>query len=201
MRAWSTSCKFLPYQSSHCATADIASRGKKVYRRFEDDEEEEEIDTEDLGLLEHTRNGTAVVKPMKTLTRKSIRPTRLFQTEEQKTARELEKEEEAATEIEDNEEIDTTNNGDIRVDADTGNAQTTEQTPHKLSKSSPEVEETPAAQATTTKRKSPFDSWKRVKKGSGKNEEERAGKSRKRSAAEALDETEEVHKKVRSASG
>lgn len=78
------------------------SRGKKVYRRFNDiGDDEEEIDEEDLGLLEHTSNGTTDVKPLKTLTRRSVRPKRLFQTEAQKRAREQEKEEEAATDIED----------------------------------------------------------------------------------------------------
>ena len=42
----------------------------------------------------------AKIKSMKTLTRKSIKPTRLFQTEQQKRLREAEKDEEAVTDIE-----------------------------------------------------------------------------------------------------
>ncbi|RMZ80956.1 hypothetical protein DV738_g2360, partial [Chaetothyriales sp. CBS 135597] len=51
-------------------------RGKKVYRRFNDAfEEEEEIDDLDLGLLEHTDEASRRTRPLKTLTRKSIKPT------------------------------------------------------------------------------------------------------------------------------
>ena len=80
------------------------SRGKKVYRRFADDdeaEEEEVIDEQDIGLLGQTSAEGEHRRPIRTLTRKSIKPTRLFQTEEQKAAREREKEEEAMTDLED----------------------------------------------------------------------------------------------------
>jgi hypothetical protein len=79
------------------------SRGKKVFRRFdreEEQEEEEDIDEQDLGLLGGTADGERR-RPMRTLTRKSVKPTRLFQTEEQKSAREREQEEEATTDVED----------------------------------------------------------------------------------------------------
>jgi len=76
-------------------------RGKKVFRRFDDqNEEEEEIDEDDLGLLGHASDGAERVRPLRSLTRKSIKPTRLFQTEDQKAARQREKEEEAATDVE-----------------------------------------------------------------------------------------------------
>jgi hypothetical protein len=74
-------------------------RGKKVYRRFADDDEEdeEEIDERDLGLLSPATLEGQPRKPMKTLTRKSIKPTRLFQqSETEKAAREREREEEEA---------------------------------------------------------------------------------------------------------
>ena len=56
---------------------------------FEDDEEDEqeEIDSDDLGLLEHSPESN--VKSLKPLTRRSIKPKRLFQTEAQKKAREV----------------------------------------------------------------------------------------------------------------
>ena len=78
------------------------SRGKKVFRKFDDEDEEEEIDAADLGLLRNSGINPSDIPPLKTLSRKSIKPRRLFQTEQQKLEREAEKEEEALTEIEDN---------------------------------------------------------------------------------------------------
>ena len=181
----------------------MISRGKKVYRRFEDGEEEEEVDSEDLGLLEHTRAGTTAVKPLKTLTRKSIKPTRLFQTDEQKRARELEKEEEAATEIEDNVELETIHNGYIKSNADADPTLSAVKSGKRAVKAMSEDGGAAAEEATTTKRKinSPFDSWKRVKGATSKSSDERASKTRKRNATEALEETEMAPTKARSSSG
>jgi hypothetical protein len=74
-----------------------------VYKRFDDGSEEEEttLDASDLGLLEQTGTGTEALNLITPLTRKSIKPTRLFQTEAQKRAREAEKAEEEVTDIED----------------------------------------------------------------------------------------------------
>ena len=148
-----------------------------MYRKFDDASEDEEvIDTEDLGMLE--RNGDiSSVAPLKTLTRKSVKPTRLFQTEEQKRAREAEKEEEALTDIEGHPSNDTT-----RLSSPS--------TPTKISESQTPATPPPTGRAlrSTTKKEtidahlanvsvdersklekpkktSPFDSWKRVKTG------------------------------------
>ena len=164
------SCKcpinYLPFPTN------FASRGKKVYRRFDDSQEEEEvIDDEDLGLLEHLEDGGAKVKPLKTLTRKSIKPTRLFQTEQQKLARDLAREDEAVTDIEDDASPPTSGEHVTQhVDKDSSK--------EVNGKASSNGIEKPA-------RASPFDAWRRVKGGSRTGS---ASKGQKRSAAEAMGE-------------
>ena len=119
-----------------------------MYRKFSDvDEEEEVIDTDDLDLLEHTPNGTSSAKPLKTLTRKSVRPRRLFQTEGKVEAKKVSEEEEAATDIEDN---DQNVNLPNEVPTTAGPSADQDQTTVKEAK---------------RKVNSPFDSWKRVKAG------------------------------------
>lgn len=115
------------------------SRGKKVFRRFdgEDDEEEEDIEGEDIELLSQAAVDGRRQRSLKTLTRKSIKPTRLFQTEEQKAAREREKEEEAATDVEDH-------------------------STSTLPIAEPSTSEIKAR--TSDKKTSPFDQWGRAKK-------------------------------------
>lgn len=131
------------------------------------------------------------------MTRKSIRPKRLFQSEAQKLARELEKEEEAATEIEDNEKPEI-------IDAPLARNKSTVPEKHGLrSTAGPQeteiVTETATNKVKTNKRKtiSPFDSWKRVKAGSSAPSEQ-LHKGRKRGAAEALEEGESSGKKAKS---
>lgn len=94
---------------------------------------------------------------MRTLTRKSIKPKRLFESAEDKAKRELEKEEEALTDVDEREFED-------EVSAVT----------HKSVK---------ITGSTIEKKTSPFDKWPRLKKGS---REGSATKATKRSAAEAL---------------
>ncbi|KEF60908.1 uncharacterized protein A1O9_02472 [Exophiala aquamarina CBS 119918] len=161
-------------------------RGKKVYRRFNDlGDDEEDIDEEDLGLLEHATNGSAEVKPLKTLTRRSIKPKRLFQTASQKRAREEEKEEEAATDIEDH--------GDVAEDGPSTSVSHTSESSlsrglrskkHKLPSSEQNSPKEPGSR--NTQKGSPFDSWPRQKPGS----RGVAGsqKSKKRGANEVADE-------------
>ena len=141
-----------------------------MYRRFDDTgEEEEEIDAEDLGLLEHAEDGETRVKPLKTLTRKSIRPTRLFQSETQKREREREKEEEALTDVEDQAthvpESSETQRGSSKLAANVSS---------KLDK------------IDKPRKASPFDSWPRVK---GSSRLSSTSKGQKRTASEALDDT------------
>ena len=118
-----------------------------MYRRFNDaeEEDEEEIDAEDLGLLEHVENGEMTVKPLKTLSRKSIKPTRLFQKEKQKLACEREQEEEAPT------DVDEAAAGPSNVNID-----------ESAQPFVPSVE----AGVDKPKKTSPFDTWPRVKAGS-----------------------------------
>ncbi|RMZ87995.1 hypothetical protein DV736_g4785, partial [Chaetothyriales sp. CBS 134916] len=147
-------------------------RGKKVYRRFDDSfEEEEVIDDQDLGLLQHTEEGVTRAKPLKTLTRKSIKPTRLFQQEVQRRARDRAMEEEAPTDIEQ----------DVTNDEDGDNKDEDEE--------KAEVEHAPIIDADTKRRSvgvdtkskaSPFDAWPRVKPGTRS-----VSAAKKRSADEA----------------
>src|SRR2546423_9316624 len=173
MRAWFTSCKHSINTYAVYSELTANSRGKKFYRRFDDaSEDEEEIDAEDLALLE--RDGVlSPVAPLKTLTRKSIKPTRLFQTEEQKYAREAEKEEEALTDIEE-------------PPSGSANRVASPSTPTKVAASESPATPPPTGRALRStakkeatdanvvveknkakkpKKASPFDSWKRVKSG------------------------------------
>lgn len=140
------------------------SRGKKVFRRFDDggEEEEEEIDTDDLGLMRNTPRGGRRIRPMKTLTRKSVKPTRLFESEEQKAARLLKEEEEASTDVEDH------SNG-VQVPSKSVGQQLNNG-------------------KGSGKKTSPFDKWPRLKKSAT---DSSSSKASKRTAEEALDS--EVH--------
>lgn len=169
-----------------------SSRGKKVFRRFnDDDDEEEEIsaeDLEDLGLLEHTPRGSHI-KPLKTLNRRSIKPTRLFQSEQEKRAREQEKEEEALTDIEDE-----------TLHGDQSNNNPSDQSPskhgrslrsaHKLSPDGIEDRLQHTSGGVSSKRASPFDAWPRVKP-SGRGTTATA-KGRKRGATDSIDRNVDV---------
>jgi hypothetical protein len=172
----------LVYSHSFVTDSFPFSRGKKVFRRFDDGSEEEEttIDPDDLGLLEHTTNGAEAVKLLKPLTRKSIQPIRLFQTEEQKRLREAEKaEEETVTDIEEEPDIEVGEASRYTLKLSTSDRQTRSATATKLaqtpegngldktedSKAVIDVdEESPSfGKLRKGKRSSPFDSWKRLK--------------------------------------
>lgn len=136
-----------------------------MYRRFTDrGDEEEVIDTEDLGLLEHTPNGTTELKPLKTLSRRSIKPKRLFQTDAQKRAREEEKAEEAATDIEDQDDgaedgPSTSVSPDFMSKFGRG-LRSKKPTIPAVGRDSPEEQD-----ARSSQKSSPFDSWPRLKPG------------------------------------
>jgi hypothetical protein len=172
-----------------------SSRGKKLYRKFEDaSEEEEEIDAEDLGLLERSGDLSSIA-PLKTLTRKSIKPTRLFQTEEQKRIREAEKEEEALTDIEEQASHDApqldspptptrvAESQTSRTPPPTGRALRSTGRKEPADIDSVNVSAVEKGKAKKPKRVSPFDSWKRVKAGASAV----PSKSRKR-GSDVLDE-------------
>lgn len=156
------------------------------------EEEEEVIDTEDLGLLEHLSDGAERL-PMKTLTRKSIKPKRLFQTDEQKKAREAEKQREVSTDIEDGgvsvvpAEIDGVEVVDFVTPAESGR---TLRSPKKTT-NGPTSSKTSVVEKVKehhTKNGSPFAAWKRVKGSAGSSAPPRA-KGTKRPASEMEEPT------------
>jgi hypothetical protein len=123
-----------------------------------------------LGLL--GRNGDlASVAPLRTLTRRSIKPTRLFQTEEQKRTREAEKEEEALTDIEEQPGRD----APLLISPSTPTKVAESETPATPPPTGRTLRSTAKKdlgnndlaavenKAKKPKRASPFDSWKRVK--------------------------------------
>lgn len=129
-----------------------------------------------MGLLE--RNGDlSSIAPLKTLTRKSIKPTRLFQTEGQKRAREAEKEEEALTDIEEQPSSDATQFGSPSTPTKLADSVTPATPPptgralRSTTKKEPadhdlvQISGIAKSKAKKPKRASPFDSWKRVKAG------------------------------------
>lgn len=158
-----------------------SSRGKKVYRRFDDaGEEEEVIDPEELGLLEHASDGAEIVKPLRTLTRKSIKPRKLFQAATPvRKSRRSQEDEEIETDIDDDNEVEAKE----------------QPSPTRASRSRtvPGVEGDATTVTTGGKRKrgSPFDKWPRMKSGSRSRSTgagvATASRGRKRTAAEALD--------------
>lgn len=122
------------------------------------------IDTEDLGLLEHTPNGTTELKPLKTLSRRSIKPKRLFQTDAQKRAREEEKAEEAATDIEDQDD------GAEDGPSPSVSSEFASKFGRGLRSKKPIISaagrDSPEEQeARSSQKSSPFDSWPRLKPG------------------------------------
>lgn len=153
-----------------------------MYRRFDDSgEEEEEIDLNDLGLLEHLSSGGRVIRPMRTLTRKSIKPTRLFQTEQQERDRDAAKHEEAVTDIEDEhfEDNMTPTSSPVRKSKRSAPSST------QPSSSTPAASSEIKAETPKRKRGSPFDSWPRLKSGAVA---PKATRSRKRAASQDLEE-------------
>jgi hypothetical protein len=171
-----------------------------MYRRFDDMEEEEEvIDTDDLGLLEHLSDGAERL-PMKTLTRKSIKPKRLFQTEDQKKAREAEQEREASTDIEEGgapisvpAEMDGVQVVDLVTPAEPGR---TLRSPKKTANGPPSSKACVVEKVKEhhTKNGSPFAAWKRVK-GSAGSSAPPSAKGTKRPASEMEETT--YRKRVR----
>ena len=121
-------------------------------------------------------DGESKARPLRTLTRKSIRPTRLFQSEVQKVAREQEQEEEAPTDVD--EASTAANSFDVTTAKDTANDLA------ESSQSSTTV--TRRRSADTAKKASPFGSWKRIKSG-GKGSAS-SSKGQKRTASQAVEE-------------
>jgi hypothetical protein len=141
-----------------------SSRGRKVYRRFAgEDDEEEEIDEEDADVFNRAATDGARRTRMKTLTRKSVKPTRLFQTDEQKAARQREKEEETTTDVE--EEDDRSSTDPQAAEPSTNSSK-------------------PAATQADDKKTSPFDQWGRARK----SQDGSTARPGKRSATDAFEQ-------------
>lgn len=191
-----------------------------MFKRFDDRSEEEEttIDPNDVGLLERTGTSADAVRLLRPLTRRSIKPTRLFQTEEQKQAREAEKAEEEVTDIEVEEEPElelsinaaessvstadmSSNNRQTRSAKATKSAQTLQALVEPEDGNSEEeggVTLPSIGEVKKVKTGSPFDSWKRMKSGASVAEVAPV-KGRKR-ASSAVEESEppSIAKRLRS---
>lgn len=132
------------------------------------------IDPEELGLLEHASDGAEIVRPLRTLTRKSIKPRKLFETPTRKSKR-SQVDEEIETEVDEDEPEE-------------------QPSPTRASRSRGIMGLESASSAvagTKRKRGSPFDKWPRLKSGSrsvsATSIPASASRGRKRNAAEALD--------------
>lgn len=158
--------------------ANHLSRGRKLYRKFNETDDAEEaaespIDVSDLGLLSQSSNPNeptpTQMRKLRPLTRKSVKPTRLFQSEKQKRNREAKKEEEVATDIEDafasSPTAMGTPTGLSPTLVDVKNAESDEEKPSEVIRK-------------RGKKVSPFDTWKRVKRGSGETSATTKGKKR-----------------------
>lgn len=163
-KEWSTLCKFFCIDYVLNPADLYFSRGKKVYRAFNDEgDEAEEIAVEDYASLGDAPRGSTSPKPLKTLTRKGITPTLLFPSEEQRRAREAEKEEEADTDIEHPTEL-----GDgskIVLQGHKDKARSSRQRKSKRGHltSDESSEDHQNEEAGRSKNGSPFDTWPRVK--------------------------------------
>jgi hypothetical protein len=165
--------------------------------------------------LEHTDADVEALKLLKPLTRRSVRPTRLFQTEEQKRIREAERAEEEATDIDEDSSkviaqssVRTTDLVPTTRQLRSTTAPGSTETPngHALDKAEDATTEGASGgqspmigRAKKSKKGSPFDSWKRVKAGAAADPTVDAAKGRKRTSS-ALDDGEQLSagKKLRS---
>ena len=171
------------------------SRGKKIYRKFESEEEDEEIDPEDLGLLEYAEGSVDRNHLTKPLTRKSVKPTRLFQSERKMRTAEAEKEEEALTDIEDQVPAAELTTSKTDTGSDQSLAQPTEKVAQPPLKSDHLESDSDASQKTTSRgskktsqKSSPFDTWKRLKRTNAVAESSSVVKGKKRASGEDRDE-------------
>ena len=135
-----------------------------------------------MGLLEHSPESN--VKSLKPLTRRSIKPKRLFQTEAQKKAREVQDEEEAPTDIEDS----TGQDGDAEASSPVsptlkrGRSLRSTGITHVVANGT-DLNDT---ETHPTNKTSPFDAWPRLK--SGGRAPTGIQKGRKRGAPDAFED-------------
>ena len=196
------SCKpWPPYNSRrHALICGIPSRGKKIFRKFDDDREDEEtqVNLFDSDEWHDSEIDGESSPPLRPFTRSSIKPRLLFPTEEQRRAREAQAEiadEEAITDIEEHHLLDsemTDLAGDTEEEvvvtpvkptfipaSPPTSGRTTRAASRKAALDSsplaPEPVELPSSVAQNVKKRSPFDMWRRTKVGAGG-----AGRGKKR---------------------
>lgn len=181
-------------------TIGISSRGKKIFRKFDDDREDEEahVNLFDSDEWHDSEIDGESTPPLRLFTRSSIKPRLLFPTEEQRRARETQAEmadEEAITDIEEHRLLDSEMT-DIAGDTEEevavtpvkptfipasppASGRTTRAASRKAALDSsplaPEPIELPNSVVEKVKKRSPFDAWRRTKVGAGG-----AGKGKKR---------------------
>lgn len=160
----------------------LCSRGRKLYRKFNDSEDASEaaeaespIDVSDLGLLAQSGDHTPTqIRQIRPLTRKSVKPTRLFQSEKQKRDREARREEEIITDIE--EDVDANSSSPTLIPGsglpNIGRRSRSDVPPPPSALEEGSDDEKPSEVSRKKGKKvSPFDSWRRVKKGSGESDD------------------------------
>lgn len=192
MMACFTFCKsYIPIYTKTEANF-LSSRGKKIFRKFDEDfEDQDEYDDE--GLLAGRSDAEDMSSSARPLTRASIKPRLLFPTAEQRQAREQKSvvtDEEATTDIEEHADADEVveapakesgnevGNGVTESEPTTPTNQTTQSTVttpttpkfsghgHSLrSQSKKSVEQTPVKNGRASTNTS-FGSWKRTKSSS-----------------------------------
>ncbi|KAL9112113.1 MAG: hypothetical protein Q9227_003490 [Pyrenula ochraceoflavens] len=146
-------------------------RGKKIVKKLpEESEESEETDLAGLDITQtfNSSDAPAPLRKVRPLTRRSIKPTRLFQTEKRIRDEKAAKEDEIVTDLE--EDLSDTL---VKAPEDKGNedgattSASTRTSPRSKSKKTHAVEEdcekTSKAARQPKQEASPFDSWKRVK--------------------------------------
>ena len=135
-------------------------------------------------LLEHSPESRA--KSLRTLTRRSIKPKRLFQSAAQKKTREVQEEEEALTDIEES----TGQNEDARVSGPDSPTANTGRSLRSTAKVLPDEFESNSPGGTSVKKTSPFDAWPRLKAGGSSTAAGHRG--RKRGAPDVADDTDDT---------
>ncbi|KAL9618282.1 MAG: hypothetical protein Q9160_006993 [Pyrenula sp. 1 TL-2023] len=172
-------------------------RGRKIYRKFNEEDDAEEaaespIDVSDLELLGQStdpkRPHPTRMRNIRPLTRQSVKPTRLFQSEKKARERAAKKEDEISTDVEEDASSSSTATPDtpiVRLETEAVNPLSPGRTLRSdtLIKAPVESDDEKPSEVSKKKGKksSPFDSWKRVKKGSG----ETTAKGKKRDLDEA----------------
>lgn len=191
---WSTCCESEPFvlPGRFALTYAISSRGKKIFRRFDDNREDEEahVNLFDSDEWHDSEIDGESTPPLRPFTRSSIKPRLLFPTEEQRRARETQAEfadEEAVTDIEEHHLLDSEmtdlagdTEGEVAITpvkltfipaSPPASGRTTRAATRKAALDSsplaPEPVKLANPMAMKVKKGSPFDAWRLTKAGAG----------------------------------